>query len=128
MGYEACERKRRCMLNGHGMSTLRKHPLPAETSCPDGGVTEWRSHPRFKRHLRKFQRFSNPHAAFEKYRNNARECDRAALQRHTVHVAAWVSLLPVVEGAVPECAHLLGFLLKRRGKAQLSPLLHGILH
>lgn len=87
--------------------------LAAEAPPPTGGPEAWRHHPRLRRHAFKIQTASKPIAVLARYREAYATCSDPLLrQRHTVHVAAWVALLPDDHESLPACASLLGSLLR----------------
>jgi len=102
-------------------------------ALPDCDVEDWRSHPRLLRHLRKFQRHPDQAKLLHTYLHQTKSLERKELLRHTVHVAAWVALLPMKKaqkavGAKGVSAVLvLARLLQRCGNGFLTPWLSGVL-
>eukprot|EP00929_Paragymnodinium_shiwhaense_P014645 TRINITY_DN122577_c0_g1_i1.p1 TRINITY_DN122577_c0_g1~~TRINITY_DN122577_c0_g1_i1.p1 ORF type:complete len:542 (+),score=58.87 TRINITY_DN122577_c0_g1_i1:59-1684(+) len=83
--------------------------------------------PRLKRHVRKLLQASNSQVVVDRYRRSVEHLERKPLLRHTVHVAAWVALLPACHELLPACALLLARCLALRGKACLSVWLRATL-
>lgn len=97
---------------------------PASTSA----TVIWQDHPRLQRHVHRLQAHQDSSAVIERYRCKASVLSRQELLRYTVHVAAWVALLPRQSAVLGDCAQLLSFLLCTIGHAKLSTWLHGTLH
>lgn len=67
-----------------------------DDGCPDDDLLDsWRGSSRLQRHAQQFSIVQNPSVVLERYARSAASMDAKALARHTVHVAAWVALLPL---------------------------------
>ena len=99
-----------------------------EASSPDGNVQDWRSHPRLLRHAKSFQNHQDQGGVLLRYNRCAKSLPVEHLLRFSVHVAAWVALLPTelasksmyTGGQEISAALVLARYLRLRGTAKLK--------
>eukprot|EP00927_Polykrikos_kofoidii_P020489 TRINITY_DN19737_c0_g1_i2.p1 TRINITY_DN19737_c0_g1~~TRINITY_DN19737_c0_g1_i2.p1 ORF type:complete len:630 (-),score=61.11 TRINITY_DN19737_c0_g1_i2:236-2044(-) len=73
--------------------------LNAEEAAPiRTTMSEWRNHPRLKRHLRCYRRHDNG-SVLSRYARKSKFASCQMLMRMMCHVGAWVALLPEAEAA-----------------------------
>eukprot|EP00929_Paragymnodinium_shiwhaense_P080839 TRINITY_DN42196_c0_g1_i1.p1 TRINITY_DN42196_c0_g1~~TRINITY_DN42196_c0_g1_i1.p1 ORF type:complete len:572 (+),score=58.83 TRINITY_DN42196_c0_g1_i1:137-1852(+) len=107
---------------------LKRKTLSAEEPAPRASTDDWESHPRLQRHVQKLLQAGDPASVVARYRRCCETLDKKLLMRHSVHVAAWVALLPEDHPVLSSCADLLAKYLSARSRPQLSPWLRGCLH
>eukprot|EP00933_Yihiella_yeosuensis_P038967 TRINITY_DN32916_c0_g2_i1.p1 TRINITY_DN32916_c0_g2~~TRINITY_DN32916_c0_g2_i1.p1 ORF type:complete len:658 (+),score=97.27 TRINITY_DN32916_c0_g2_i1:103-2076(+) len=109
-------------------------PPPTATAT----VVHWKQHPRLQKHLRRFYENADQASVLARYHSQASNFEPKQLLRATVHVAAWVALLPLHEAtkcyktldgkSQPSPVRLLAEMLKLRGRARVTEWLRGALH
>jgi len=99
----------------------------AECAAPSGDLEAWSQHPRLQGHLHRFEN-ADKERVLARYQRVASSLTGSPLLRHTVHVGAWVALLPVEHESLPACVRLLAALLRLRGRCRVTPWLRGVLH
>eukprot|EP00929_Paragymnodinium_shiwhaense_P066402 TRINITY_DN33302_c0_g1_i3.p1 TRINITY_DN33302_c0_g1~~TRINITY_DN33302_c0_g1_i3.p1 ORF type:complete len:121 (-),score=18.68 TRINITY_DN33302_c0_g1_i3:102-464(-) len=111
-----------------GQRPLKRKALPTEQPAPESTAEDWEGQPRLKRHVHKLLMARDPSAVLVRYRSCCESLEREVLMRYSVHVAAWVALLPDDNPLLPDCSRLLAHYLSARKRVHLSPWLRGCLH
>ncbi|CAE8581863.1 unnamed protein product [Polarella glacialis] len=117
----------------------RWRPEVAPPSNAEVTVDDWKTHPRLKKHVRRFLDSPDPGRVLSRYSAQAQNVNPGKLLRIAVHVGASVALLPLEQVAAspsggeedvsrPSPVHLLAQILRLRGRAKISDWLQGVLH
>eukprot|EP00927_Polykrikos_kofoidii_P020491 TRINITY_DN19737_c0_g1_i4.p1 TRINITY_DN19737_c0_g1~~TRINITY_DN19737_c0_g1_i4.p1 ORF type:complete len:618 (-),score=63.08 TRINITY_DN19737_c0_g1_i4:97-1950(-) len=93
--FSRCER----LKDNTGHSPRKRKFLDTEEAPPTSTtLSEWRTHPRLKRHLLCYRRH-NSGSVLRRYERESKLASCQMLNRMICHVGAWVALLPEAEAA-----------------------------